>query len=203
MVGARRGEPRDLGSRPRRHGAQRGSSYPVEGAARLGIGPPVVLVWILPRAGGRDAAGRAHRRPLRTQEGPPHRPRDVRSRVGCILVFDVRHRVHGSPCPHGTCRGRGHRDGDLGTHDPVQQGRETEGSGDLGGGQLPCPPDRPHPGWLAAHSLLVGLGVPDQRAGRLGRPGGGRRPGAGVAGPPNAQAWTSRGLPSRPPGWSP
>ena len=54
--------------------------------------------------------------------------------------------------------------------------------GILGAGKLPGHADRSHSRRLAAHQLLVGLGIPDQRADRLDRLRGRLRPAARIPG---------------------
>ena len=105
----------------------------------------------------------------------------LRRRVGGLRLFDLRGRVHGRPGARRPGRGRADRHGASPPSrccSPKQERPKAVGS-DVGG-HLRGLPDRAHPRWLAAHQLLVGLGVPDQRAGRRGRLGRRRRPGAGV-----------------------
>ena len=78
---ARRPGPRRVGGGCGRHRAQRGPAHAVQGAARVGVRPPVVLVGVLPRAGGGDAPGRPSGRPLRPQEGPPRLLGPLRGRI--------------------------------------------------------------------------------------------------------------------------
>ena len=89
VVGARRPGPGRVGGRCGRHRAQRGPAHAVQGAARVGVRPPVVLVGILPRAGRGDAPGRPSGRPLRPQEGPPRLLGALRGRIRRVCLFEV------------------------------------------------------------------------------------------------------------------
>ena len=180
VVGAGRLGARRVGGRCGRHRAQRGPAHAVQGAACVGVRPAVVLVGILPRAGRGDAPGRLSGRPLRPQEGPPRLLGALRDRIGGMCLFDIGGRVHGRPGARRPGRRRPDRHGVLRPDGAVHQGGAAEGGGDHVGGHLRGLPDRPHPRWLAADELLVGLGVPDQRARRRGGLGRRRRPGAGV-----------------------
>jgi hypothetical protein len=166
MVGAGRSGPGRPGGGCRRHGAQRGAAHAVQGAARVGVGPAVVLVGILPRARRRDAPGWTVGRSPRTEEGPARLARVLRTRIGGVRVLEVGRGVHGRPCAYRPRRSRRDGDGDLRHHHVVQQGGAAKGGRSVGGCEFRGVPDRSDPRRVAAHSLLVGLGVPDQRARR-------------------------------------
>ncbi len=147
----------------------------------------MVLLGILPRVGCRDAASRVVGRPLRAQA----RLRDLLGAVRCWLggmrVLNDGPRVHGCPGTARARRGGCDRHVDLLADGSVQQGGATESSRDPGCRELPRDADRSDPWGMAADQLLVGVGLPDQRAGRPDRPGCCGRSATGVSRAPAAR----------------
>ena len=99
-----------------------------------------------------------------------------------VRLLDHGDRVHGLPGATWAGRRWGNRDGDLLAHGAVLQGGAAEGRRNPRGRELPGHADRSHSRRLAAHQLLVGLGIPDQRADRLDRLRGRLRPAARIPG---------------------
>ena len=191
MVGAGRSHPGDPRGWPGWHGAQRRAAYARHRTARLGVGPAVVPVRIPAGPGGGHASGRTARRPVRPQEGADGIAGAVRCRVGTDRLLDHSGRLHRGPRGARRGRGRHHRDGPVGAHRAVHRGGTAQGGRRLVRRQLPRAADRADPGRLDADAPLVGLGVPDQRAGRPGRTRRHRAAGPGVPGV--ATSWGGHG----------
>ena len=154
-----------------------------ESAACVGVRPAVVLVRLPARPRRGDAAARAARRPLRAKEGDARLARALRSRapprapysrtVGEFIAARV---VLG-------IAGAGIIVMALSALTVLFSEEERpKAVGDLGGGELRRTADRPDPRRLAAHPLLVGLGLPAERPGRHARPDRHRGPRARLAG---------------------
>ncbi len=153
-------------------------------------------------AGRGAAARRAAGGPVRAQEGHDDHPGHVRAQLAGLRLCDRAGGVHRRADGARAECGLHDPAGPVGDHGAVQRRGAAQGGGDLGGGQLPGPADRPDPGRLAAVQLLVGLGVPDEPAGGGGRPDRGGGAGARVPGRRAAGAGPGgdRGLVRRPGG---
>ena len=115
--------------------------------------------------------------------------------VGSVAcAYPPRRAVHRGAGSAWGCWGGHHRHGVVGADGAVHQGGTAEGGRGLGGRRLRGAADRPGPGRLAADPLLVGLGVPDECAGRAY---GDRRDSG--ADPRVARAAASRPRPDRDP----
>ena len=195
MVGPRRAEPGRARRQPRRDDSQRRAADAGRQAGRVGVGPAVVPVGVSACARGGHAAGRPARRPDRAPQGHARRARAVRARLAGLRVLHRGGAVHrGAGTARRGRRGH-HRHGAVGVDRAVHQAGAAEGGRGLGRGQLRGAADRADPRRLAAHQLLVGLGVPDQRAG-----GAHRHRRDDGAGPRLTRPAASRPRPDRDPG---
>src|SRR6266536_1390522 len=162
-AGRHRGERARRRARPDR--AQPGAAHDRDRPARLDQRPAVDLQRLQPGAGGRDAARGHARRPAGAQEGAASRARPVRGQF-CAVRVRVRHRRADRGAGGARDRCGGHLPA-VAVGDPgaVRPGGAAAGNRADGVGHLHQLPDRPDRRRLPARPLLVGLGVPDQRAG--------------------------------------
>ena len=180
LAGARCPDARPDDDRAGRHGSQSGPADALEVARRLRVAAPMVRHRLHPGSRRGDAARRTAGRSLRPQDGPRRGAGRLRDHVGGLRLRAQRECVHRRPHRAGRRRGRAHGHVALRRDGPLLGGRAAAGDGHLGCRQLPGPAARPDRRRLRAVSLLVGLGLPDERAGRADRPGCRRRVRAAV-----------------------
>ncbi|CAA9227517.1 MAG: Uncharacterized MFS-type transporter, partial [uncultured Acidimicrobiales bacterium] len=171
----RRALPEPRHRHPREHGAERGAAHARPGPRRH-VDPAPVDGRLL-RPGLRRAAPhrRRPRRPLRAQGRPADRPGHLRFRLAALHHRHHRRPPRRHPRPHGRRRRTGDAGHPLHPHQRLPAPGAGEGDRHLGRPRRQRGRHRTHRRRLAARALLVGLGVPPQRARRHRGPR--RRPG--------------------------